>query len=282
MLKKVSDYSIKYSNKSVIGSSMMLKSAAIIGLSFMLLSSITFGEDYTVDDYLDTKIVLFPIQESIVSSLVDSFVNCFRYKEGQEFEKGDILVELDNNLYKQYSIKAKAELTGAKASYKYADSIHKHNIKLHKQNAIGSQELEKSMLDRIEALSKLEQAKANIIISDIKLDSCSIKAPFSGRIINKELNEYDYVRTGQPILQIINDHQLLALMHIPSSDLNKIKLGMEIKFKIDETGAECAGKIYEIAGSINPSSRTFEIRAIIDNKDRKLLAGMSGKLLSSY
>ena len=282
MFKKVSSHSGKYSNKPISKNRRILKLAMRIGLFIMLISSITFAENYTDDDYLDTKIVLFPIQESTASSLIDSFIKSFRYKEGQEFKKGDVLIELDNNLYKQLSIKAKAELTGAKASYKYADSIYKHNIKLHKQNAIGSQELEKSMLDKTEALSKLEQAKANNIIADIKLNSCSIKAPFSGRIITNELNEYDYVRTGQPILQIINDHTLLALMHIPSSKLNKIKLGMEIKFEIDETGTVCIGKIYEIAGSINPSSRTCEIKAIIDNKDRKLLAGMSGKLLSNY
>ncbi len=248
----------------------------------MLLGIVVIAGDYNANDYLDTKIVLFPIQKATVSSLTDSFINSFHFKEGQEFKKGDILVELDNNLYKQTSVKAKAELTGAEASYKYTDSIYKYNIKLYKQEAIGSQELEKSKLDKTEAFSNYQQAKANMIISDIKLNSCSIKAPFSGRITTKELDEYDYVRTGQPILQIINDHQLLAVMHLPSSHLNKIKLGMEIKFKIDETDSECSGKIYEIAGSINPSSRTVEVKTVIDNKNRKLLAGMSGKLLTTY
>lgn len=254
----------------------------MIGLPIIFFCITSLAEDYKISDYLDTKIVLFPIQESTVSTLVDSFINKFCYKEGQEFKKGDVLVELDDNLYKQLSIKAKAELVGAEASYKYANDIYKHNIKLYKQNAIGSQELDKSKLDKIETLSSLEQAKADMIIADIKLNSCCIKAPFSGRITTKEIHEYDYVRTGQPIFQIINDHKLLAVMYIPSSHIDKIKLGMKIEFKIDETNTECTGKVYEIAGSVDPSSRSFEIKAVIDNTDRKLLAGMSGKLLTAY
>ena len=257
----------------------------ICGLCFAVVlfgTNALIASDYYSNEYMDTKIVLFPIQESTVSSLVDSFIYSFNFKEGQEFQKGDILVKLDKKLYQQFCNKTKAELSGASASYKYAESIYKYNIILFQKNAISSQELEKSELDKIQAYSNYQQAKANMFISDLKLKSCSIKAPFAGRITNKEINEYDYVRTGQPILKIINDNQLLAIMNLPSSYLNKIKHGMEIKFKIDETGNDCIGKIYEIAGSINPSSRTFEIKAIIDNKDRKLLAGMSGKLMSTF
>jgi membrane fusion protein, multidrug efflux system len=285
MLKKTNCCSIISSNISAFinnKTNCCKLTVIIIGLPIVFFCITSLAEDYKISDYLDTKIVLFPIQESTVSGLVDSFINKFCYREGQEFKKGDILVELDNNLYKQSSIKAKAELVGAEASYKYANDIYKHNIKLHKQNAIGSQELDKSKLDKIEAQSNLELAKANMIIADIKLNSCSIKAPFSGRITTKELHEYDYVRTGQPILQIINDHKLLAVMYIPSSHIDKIKLGMKIKFKIDETNTECTGKVYEIAGSIDPSSRSFEVKVIIDNSNRKLLAGMSGKLLTTY
>ena len=231
------------------------------------------------ENYLSTKIVLSPIKEATVSSLVDSFIDRYNFKVGEEFTKGDILVQLDNRLYKQSKIKADADFTATEAAYSYSDSIYKHDIKLCQKDAIGSQELEKSKLDTITEFGKKEQAKANLTISEIKLDACSIKAPFSGRIIVKDLNEYDFVRTGQPILQIIDDNKLLAVMHLASSDFKKYKLGKKLKFKIDETQENITGSVYEIAGSINPGSRSFELKALIDNKDKKLRAGMSGVLV---
>ena len=37
-----------------------------------------------------------------------------------------------------------------------------------------------------------------------------------------------------------------------------------------------------ISGEIDPGSRTFEIKVLLDNRDRKLAAGMSGKLMKRY
>jgi multidrug efflux pump subunit AcrA (membrane-fusion protein) len=65
-------------------------------------------------------------------------------------------------------------------------------------------------------------------------------------------------------------------MHFPSKEKNKIKEGMPLKFKIDETGKTYTGKVYEISGDIDPGSRTFQVKALIDNKAKKLSAGMSG------
>ncbi|MEA1926938.1 MAG: HlyD family efflux transporter periplasmic adaptor subunit, partial [Candidatus Auribacterota bacterium] len=102
--------------------------------------------------------------------------------------------------------------------------------------------------------------------------------PFNGRLVEKLVNEYEYVRTGQPLMKIIDDNQLLAVMHLPSSEKNKIKLGQAMKIKIDETKTSHQGKIYKISGVIDPGSRTFEIKVLLDNKKGSLSAGMSGIL----
>ena len=39
------------------------------------------------------------------------------------------------------------------------------------------------------------------------------------------------------------------------------------------------GKIYKISGVIDPGSRTFEIKVLLDNSKGTLAAGMSGVLL---
>jgi hypothetical protein len=94
-----------------------------------------------------------------------------------------------------------------------------------------------------------------------------MKAPFPGRVISKMENEYDYVREGQPIIEVADDNKLLAVIHLPSEIIKKISVGMELKFKIDETNSEVSGRIYTVSGSVNPGSRTFEVKALIDNSN---------------
>jgi membrane fusion protein, multidrug efflux system len=232
-------------------------------------------------DYLNEKIVLFPIHKAELSSIIDSTIEKYNFKEGENFKKEDVLVELDSNLYKQLFLKSKADLLRTQEAYKYTDKVYKHNKTLYKKDAVGEQELEESKLNMIKALADYEQAKANFQIASVRLNSCKIKAPFPGRIISKIENEYDYVREGQPIIEIADDSQLLAVMNIPSNMIENIHSGDKLTFTIDELKCSVTGKVYSVSGSINPGSRTFEIKAVIDNSNKKLRIGMSGKLTTT-
>jgi len=231
-------------------------------------------------NFLDEKVVLFPVRKAELASLLNSTIKIFKFKVGEKFKKGDELVLLDDRLYKQRYIKARAEILRKQETFKYADKVYKYNITLFEKKAVGEQEVEESRLRMINALSEREQAKANFDIADINLSSCKIIAPFSGRIIRKIENEYDYVREGQAILEVAEDNKLLAVMHLPSNKMINISPGMQLKFKIDETCSEVSAEVYTVSGAVNPGSRTFELRALINNENEKLRVGMSGLLIS--
>ena len=250
-------------------------------LSFLLFTLFSLIVNAETTGFLNEKIVLFPIKKTELAPIVDSTIKKYNFKVGEEFKKNEILVQLDSRLYEQLYIKSKADVLRTQEAFKYLNAIYKHNVVLLKKDAIGSQELEESKIDMIKALSEKEQAKASYKISELQLNSCTIKAPFNGRVISKLENEHDYVREGQPIIEIADDNELLAVMHLPSESIKSINIGIELKFKIDETSSEVTGKVYSISGSINPGSRTFGVKALIYNEDKKLRIGMSGILLTS-
>ena len=107
---------------------------------------------------------------------------------------------------------------------------------------------------------------------------CTLKAPFAGRVEKILTREFETVRNGQPILSIIDDNRLLAVLHLPSADLPKIGLGDPVRLRINETGTVASGVVHEIAARADHRSETFEIKALIDNADHILTAGMSGVL----
>jgi len=225
------------------------------------------------------SIVLFPIQKAAISALIDADLEKYYFKEGEVFKQGDILVQMDDKLYKEYYDSAKNDLEKANTALNFASKIYEQNLDMYKKNGLSLQELEKSKLEYEMAKSELEQAKVNLKVAEIKLGFCTIKAPFPGRVTEKSKNEYEYVRTGELIIEIIDDKELLALMNLPSSEFSNIELGQDKGFYIDELKKVFHGKVYEISGDINPGSRTFEAKVLIDNSEHELIAGMSGHLV---
>ncbi|OGV59170.1 MAG: hypothetical protein A2X45_10875 [Lentisphaerae bacterium GWF2_50_93] len=243
-----------------------------------LAGAISYGEDQD-DGGFQTKIVLFPFKAAILSSMVETAIRTHKFKEGEKFNKDDMLVELDDNAFKQRLIKAKSACIEARAGVSFAEKNITRTKDLYKRGLQGLQDVEKNELELDIANSKLMYQDANLELAKEDLGNCHIAAPFSGRVVKKMLQEHEFVRVGQQLLQIIDDNQLLAVMHLPSSERNNIKIGETLKIQVDETKTVHSGSVYEIAGEIDAGSRTFEIKVLIDNKDCALTAGMTGRLL---
>jgi RND family efflux transporter MFP subunit len=225
------------------------------------------------------RVVLFPVKHAVISARVDSFIKHYSLLEGEEFKKGDQLATLEDNFYKQMFLRAKSACQEKESALKYSTSNLKRNEDLFRQGIAGHKELESSKLELESTQAQLDFTKANMEIARLNLEDCRIIAPFDGRLSKKVVADFEYVRAGQQLMEIIDDNQLLAVMYLPSLMKKSISKDMEMEFKIDETGSIHIGRVYEIAGEIDPRSRTFEVKALINNYDKKLSSGMSGVLI---
>ena len=243
----------------------------------VFFSVIPYAANDTSD--LATKIVLFPYRKAVISSRIDSVITKYSYKPGENFAKGASIVKLDSGQYRQVLLKVESTMLEAETQLRFSEKVFRRNMGLYKDGALGNQELERSKMDNEIAKSKLRLVQATLKMARINVNFCNITAPFAGKLIRKIIFEHEFVKTGQPVMEIIDDHKLLAFMHLPSSQINAIKIGTKMKFRIDETGVEHQGTVYEIAGVIDPGSRTFEVKAVLDNKAKTLAPGMSGVLV---
>ena len=208
--------------------------------------------------------VLIPSRRIVLAARVNSTVAKHKFKEGEKFDKGDVLIELDSTIYKQILKRAEAE-------YAYYKKEAERNKGLLADSAVGEAEYAKSVLMRDSSAASLEIARRN-------LERCVIRAPFAGRVAKRLAEEFEYVKTSQPLLEIIDDRTLLAVVHLPVEIRNAIHIGSEAVVRLDATGREITGRVREISAEIDPASRSFTVKIAIDNKNSKLVPGMSGTI----
>ncbi len=249
-----------------------------------LLSSLFLQASASADEAAFLKsgdrIVLFPLRKATVSAEVDAPVRSIPLKEGAAIRKGCVLVELDDRLCRESFLKAESAVKEAEANLDYARKVFAQDEELVVKGGIGRQEFEKARLDKATAEARLSFAEASCRAAKLNLEACRILAPYDGHVLKRVASEWEYVKAGQPLIEIVDDTQLLAVANLPSSDASAIKPGSVAKFKIDETQAEVSGSFHESSGGVNPSGRTYEVKFLIDNRDGRLLPGMSGVVLS--
>lgn len=234
---------------------------------FLLLAFLVLPAADMTYDSLPVKVVLFPFREAILSTQIDGVVVKYNFRGGERFKKSDVLLKLDdkkynNDLQRMRSLMKEAELNANYTRQKWED-----NKRLFKEDLQSEIEVIKSELDAKVGAERYQTAQINYADALLQLAFCTIRAPFDGTVEKLLTREFETVRSGQPLISIIDDNQLLAVMNLPTVELPKIKIGIPVTFKVHENGRVVTGSVFEIAGRADHRSETIEIKVLIDNAE---------------
>ncbi len=194
------------------------------------------------------------IDESLVYDVVlryDGFINqLFANRLYQPIKKSQKLL----NLYSQEVANIQEELIVAKKL--------NHNLYKSLKEKLILLDIDKSIVDKI---------------SNKALYDFDIYSPIDGVIIHKNINNGSFVKKGKLLLQIANLSQLWAVAKVYQRDISFIKIGMSALVDIEGFGT-IKSKIDFIYPTLNPKSKTIDVRLLIDNSDLKIYPNLFTKI----
>jgi RND family efflux transporter MFP subunit len=228
---------------------------------------------------LPVKVVLFPFREAVLSTQQEGIIVYQQFRAGERFKKDDVLVKLDDSKYKNDLVKAESAVREAELNIKFMEQKAKDNQRLYADGLQSDIELKRSIFEAELARERLKGAVAARVDAMRNLAFCTLKAPFNGTVETLLAKNFETVKSSQPIVGIIDDTNLLAVMNLPTNKLAATYRGQEITIKINETRQSVTGKVFEIAGRADHRSETFEVKVLLNNDTHKMKAGMSGILV---
>ncbi|TDO96025.1 efflux RND transporter periplasmic adaptor subunit [Marinomonas balearica] len=205
--------------------------------------------------------LLIASHKATLSSELSARVVTISKTMGEAFNKGDLLVALDCRLYEAQRDKIAAETNVAKVRLD-------NSQQLNKLRSIGT-------LDVAIAESEFKKVQAELRISELNVERCSIYAPFDGVVEQLDVQTFEIVQQQQTVLNIVNRNQLEAEIIVPSSWMSWLSIDQDIQLEVEETGQFLLAKVSQIGPSIDPTSQTLQLRAQIANLPDKVLPGMS-------
>lgn len=102
-----------------------------------------------------------------------------------------------------------------------------------------------------------------------------VRAPFDGTVIGKNVVLAERVGPDTKMFQIADLSTLWVQADIYQKDLPKIRqLGEMLRFRAPDSDHIHEAKIFYTGDILDPETRTLRLRAVVDNPDRHLRAGM--------
>ena len=213
-----------------------------------------------IDEVQATGTVV-PIQGTLLSTELPGTVQSINFESGQDVAIGDILLRLDCR-------QERAELASANANSQLAQINYARAQKLIASKTISQAEFDISEAEMKKAIAQVEQIKSRI-------EQKSIRAPFSGSLGIRQVQEGQYLRAGEPVVSLQAVESVYVNFYLSQSAYAYLKEGLAVSVSSDVLGdSVIAGKISAVANEVDVSSRMIEVQATLPNSERRLTSGM--------
>ena len=184
-------------------------------------------------------------------------------RKGQYVKKGDAIITLKMEDRMAQLNAAKANKNKAEIEYNTAKSL-----------------LAQDLISRVDFASeeaKYKTATATLDRAILDLQHIILRAPFDGVINELNIEEGSYVVAGENIGIFLNLNPIKIKAEIPEKYINRVRKGVVATVHLSNDMTVDALLTY--VGSIaNSSTRTFAIELEANNKDNKIMEGLTAEI----
>jgi membrane fusion protein (multidrug efflux system) len=183
------------------------------------------------------------------------------FEEGQESEKGQVLLRLENS-------EPLADLAAAKAALVESESQYRRSNELFKTKVVSE-----SQLEQLEAKRDADRAAVNA--AQARLAQTVIRAPFAGQLGLRRVSLGSIVSPSTVITTLDDTSKIKLDFDVPEVFLARLEKGLKVTARSAAwPDLEFSGQVTSIDTRVDPISRTITVRALLPNDDARLRSGM--------
>jgi membrane fusion protein (multidrug efflux system) len=198
-------------------------------------------------------------EEVMLQSQIAGVVTKVLFTEGSHVNQGDLLVKIDDAQFQAQLQKDEV--------LKQLDSITERRQKANLViNAISEQDYDI-------ALNNLNAVKADMKLIQVSIGYTNIRAPFDGIIGLKNISNGSYVTPNVVIANLEETVPVKVDFYIPEKYISQIQKEDIVNFSVTGYSETFQGKVFAIDPKVDMSTGSIHVRAIYENKDRRLFPG---------
>jgi membrane fusion protein (multidrug efflux system) len=196
-------------------------------------------------------------------------------EEGAPAAEGDAILELDP-VRRQLELEAaKARVSETRAGLHEARREVRRLSELRKNKISSMAALQKAETKVRLAESRHSAALAEFGVAQRALSEATVRAPFSGMLVERKVSLGEYVQLGTPLVELVSLDPIEVVFSVAEVDSSRVHKGQRVMVSVapypDE---EFEARVDVVSPTIDPNTRTLRVKARLDNSDGRLRPGL--------
>lgn len=180
-------------------------------------------------------------------------VNQILVKEGTEVKSGQLIINLDTELYQRNLDQLETEYTLAKTMFEKQTNLWNQNI--------GTE------VQYLQAKNRKESVERQIANIKTQISKSKVRAPFDGTIEDVLVKEGEMAQLGSPLVRIVNHRDMYIKADLSDSFIGKFNKGDRVIIYFPSMDKTIESKISSVGQIIDEMNRTFSIEALLPLTD---------------
>lgn len=200
-----------------------------------------------------------------IRSEIEGVVEDIHFEEGQQVEKGQLLVTLDET-------KLAANLAQSEANFQLSKANFERSKQLYEEKLISQHEYD-------QAAATFQANVANLDLLRRQFRDARIYAPFDGVISVRNISPGQVISRNTIVSWLIDLDPVKIEFEIPERYLGQVREKQRIEISVAAyPDQEFNGEVFFVSPYVNPTNRTALVKAYVPNPDRTLKPGMFANL----
>lgn len=214
---------------------------------------------------------------TMVASRLLARVTSLKVRPGESVAVGQVLATLEQQDLEARLGQAREQLKSLEARLEEARLALARAQDLRERQLVAQAALDQARANYATLDAQRGAAQQAVSEAETALDYAEIRAPISGRVVERFAEPGDTVSPGQPLLSLYNPATLRVEAWVRESLAVDLDVGQFLSLSVPSVGTEANAQIEEIVPAADPGSRAFLVRLVLPLQGR-LAPGMYARV----
>lgn len=202
-------------------------------------------------------------------------VTALTVREGDRVERDQTLAELDTEFLQARRATIVAQMQEAKARREGAELSLRRAQELFDAALIAAEDLDKAEVELNALDARVVSLEASMAEIDLGIEGSVIRAPFDGAVSEKLTEVGGWIRTGDPVLELVSADDLEVSAEVPEIHFSKLRVGQKAQVRLEALpGKTLTGQVQATAPEADPQARTFAVKVAVQSNGGLVRPGM--------
>ena len=194
---------------------------------------------------------------------------------GDEVERGELMAKIYDKIFRDQLNQAEAQLAQSLIALRRDSAQFERQRQLLDRELVSESDYEIALATYRNSIAQVESARASLTQAQENFNFTEVRAPVSGVVVSRSLEEGDLAPSGQTLFELASDSGFETRIFLPVQDWQSVRIGQSVQLRVsNEASVSASGVVSRKSPQLDPTTGLGEVVITLTQVGNSIYSGV--------